>query len=177
MAYRTTQRNCAIFFLIALLLLSCLGCKESLSNGQVADQTVAQVLQFVAAQDSSGLLQFFAPNVQTATPELRDQITAFFTFLQGPVVSVSPAEDSGVGGISTVQNQKVHREIDSAFCLTTNQKTYYIAMLECVRDDADMGNVGLLSLYVIDAENWNRDYVYRGDGRWTPGINVVNEPQ
>ena len=30
----------------------------------------------------------------------------------------------------------------------------------------------LLSVYIIQAEDWEEDYVYRGDGLWTIGISI-----
>ena len=46
-------------------------------------------------------------------------------------------------------------------------------MKECTRDDYNDDNVGMVSMYVIGSENWGKDYVYRGNAEWTPGINIV----
>ena len=50
---------------------------------------------------------------------------------------------------------------------------YYVAIKECTVDESDEANIGILSVYIIEAENWVEDYVYRGDGEWIPGIHIV----
>ena len=50
---------------------------------------------------------------------------------------------------------------------------YYIAIRECTKDDFDNNNVGVISIYIIKSEDWDEDYIYRGDGKWTPGINIM----
>ena len=45
-------------------------------------------------------------------------------------------------------------------------------MKECTKDDFDQDNIGLLSIYIIKSEDWKEDCVYRGDGKWTPGIHI-----
>ena len=57
----------------------------------------------------------------------------------------------------------------------TTKKTYHIAIYQCIRDDSNENNVGIISIYIIDSKYYNEPYVYRGDGNWTPGINIVEK--
>ena len=47
----------------------------------------------------------------------------------------------------------------------------------CAEDNYDDGNLGLYSIYIIRFEDTDTKYTYWGDGNWTPGINVMTEPQ
>ena len=60
-----------------------------------------------------------------------------------------------------------------AFYLETSAQKYYIAIRECTKDDFDNNNVGVISIYIIKSDDWDEDYIYRGDGKWTPGINIM----
>ena len=67
----------------------------------------------------------------------------------------------------------IFKIIQSAFYLETSARKYYIAIRECTKDDFDNNNVGVISIYIIKSEDWDEDYIYRGDGKWTPGINIM----
>ena len=66
----------------------------------------------------------------------------------------------------------MRKEIQYSVTVETTAGKFHIAILECVTDDFDEENVGVTSIYIIKAENWQNDHVYRGDGNWTPGINI-----
>ena len=70
------------------------------------------------------------------------------------------------------EDGKKRKEIQSAFCINTTESTYYIAIKECILDEFDDSNVGVVSIYIIESKNWIDDCVYRGDGKWIPGINI-----
>ncbi|MBQ8276747.1 MAG: DUF5104 domain-containing protein [Clostridia bacterium] len=50
------------------------------------------------------------------------------------------------------------------FTLETTEGTYYIAIKECVQDEFDGNNVGVMSFYIIEEKNWDKDYIYRAGG-------------
>ena len=63
--------------------------------------------------------------------------------------------------------------MQSTFSVETESRKYYLAIRECIDDDFDNKNIGVVSIYIIDAENWKEDYLYRGDGKWSQGINIM----
>ena len=88
------------------------------------------------------------------------------------IVSISDADDAGVGTDYEIETGKISKIIQSAFTCETDLHKYYVAMKECTKDDFDQDNIGLLSIYIIKSEDWKEDGTYGGDGKWTPGINI-----
>ena len=98
----------------------------------------------------------------------------FFAFIHGDIVAFSSASEAGVGTDYRIESGKKRKEIQSAFCISTTENTYYIAIKECIKDEFDDNNIGIMSIYIIESNNWTENYVYRGDGKWIPGINIVD---
>lgn len=94
-------------------------------------------------------------------------------YIYGDVVSYSDAEEMGIGVDTNVEHGKTQKFIQSSFRLVTSEETYFIAIRQCVLDEASKNNEGLISVYIINADDWSHSYVYRGDGVWTAGISIV----
>ena len=61
----------------------------------------------------------------------------------------------------------------STYDIETTQDKYRLAMEIIMTDTTDAGNVGIRSLYIIRFEDdTDQDCAYRGDGAYTPGINI-----
>jgi hypothetical protein len=76
---------------------------------------------------------------------------------------------------STTKNSDgkiIQRYVNSSFKVATSSCSYYIAFRWCDRDNNDIYNTCLWSLYVIKADEYNSDEPYWGDGLWTNGINI-----
>lgn len=165
-------------FVTSTFLLSCsLGgnntnYKEE-SDDAIADKTFDLIISALALQDESLIIDLFAEGIQDEVNDLQEEACDFIKFIHGNIVSVSTALEAGVGTDYKIEDGKMRKEIDSSFCVETTQDTYFIAIKECVNDTFDSRNIGLVSIYVIKSEDWNKDYIYRGDGKWIPGINIV----
>lgn len=161
-----------------LVLTSCSMLGENTVNlyeddQSIADKTFGQVVNTVRLSDADGLKNLFSEAVRYETDSIGNDTLAFIEFIKGDIVSFSAASKTGVGADCKIENGKTHKEIQSAFELQTSEDKYYVAIKECTRDDFDSNNIGVMSIYIIESVNWKQDYIYRGDVKWTFGINIV----
>ena len=142
-------------------------------NAEVANNTFQKIITAVSNRDANAIKKLFSNNVKQQVDDMDEKISELFEFIQGDIISYSDAKDRGVGVSTKTEHGKRRKDIQPCFCLTTSMHTYYFAIRECMVDTFDPNNEGLLSIYIIDADDWTEAYVYRGDSAWTPGINVV----
>ena len=141
------------------------------NDEKIADQTFDKIITAIRLEDDSKIVDMFSNDIQSEADLLQSALM-FFDFIHGDIVSFSSASEAGVGTDYRTENGKKRKEIQSAFCFNTTENTYYIAIKECVKDELDADNIGIVSIYIIESNNWTNDYVYRGDGKWIPGINI-----
>ena len=141
------------------------------NDEKIADQTFDKIITAIRLEDDSKIVDMFSNDIQ-GEADLLQSVLMFFDFIHGDIVSFSSASEAGVGTDYRTENGKKRKEIQSAFCFNTTENTYYIAIKECVKDELDADNIGIVSIYIIESNNWTNDYVYRGDGKWIPGINI-----
>lgn len=142
------------------------------NDEKIADKTFNEIISAIRLKDDSKIVDMFS-NAIKSEDSLSQSALRFVDYIHGDIISFSSAAEAGVGGDYKTENGKKTREIQSAFCINTTESTYYIAIKECIKDEYD-NNIGIMSIYIIEANNWTEDCVYRGDGKWTPGINIVD---
>ena len=178
------KRITKLFFITilipAILVLFITSCKQEnerrnnlfKSNNQIADETFQAIVSAVEERDSTKLTKLFAGNLQGE--ELDSNAQAFIDFISGKIVAYSKAAEYGVGSSRKKDYGRVYKDIQPVFWLETQSDRYYVAIKECTKDNYNVNNVGVISLYIINAKDWQKEYVYGGDGKWTPGINIDN---
>ena len=139
------------------------------SDEKIADETFNKIVSAIQKHDSAQIAELFARSVKNETELLQDT-AMLINCIRGDVVSVSAAAEAGVGADYQKDDGKGRKEIQSSFCLKTTETQYYVAVKECVINDFDDHGVGVIAIHIIESCNWAEDYVYRGDGNWTPGI-------
>lgn len=137
----------------------------------IADKTFGSLMDAVKSKNASKMIDLFTETIQSDA-ELAEQAEQFIAFVEGDIVSYTSAAECGTGVDTEIQDGKTRRVIQPIFTVTTTENKYYVAMKECTQDDGDKSGVGVLSIYIIEDTNWNSDYRYCGDGKWTPGINI-----
>ena len=167
-----------LFVIILLTTICCTACIFDMSifkksNEEIADETFSIVIEAIKSKDQTKLLELFSETVQNEVYDLEENALEFFEFIEGDILSFSKAMELGMITHDSVDYGKRKKEIESRFNLTTTEHIYYFDIKECTRDDYNDDNVGIVSMYVIGSENWGKDYVYRGNAEWTPGINIV----
>ena len=133
-------------------------------NNTIADETFGQILQAIEENDASRIVSLFSPAAQSEQENIHEEAEKLIDFIKGDTVSHTSAEKSGVGARIKKDNGKTHKNIQSSFTLETTEGTYYIAIKECVQDEFDGNNVGVMSFYIIEEKNWDTDYIYRAGG-------------
>lgn len=141
------------------------------TDEKIADRTFNELITAIESKNDSKIVDIFSDTVKKEV-NLSQSALMFLNFIDGDIVSFSSAFDRGIGVDYRIEDDKKIKEIQSAFNISTTEKIYYIAIKECVEDDINNDNVGVLSIYIIESNNWQEDCVYRGDGKWIPGINI-----
>lgn len=166
--------------LLLVLIVTFTSCSNGVINMGIwvdndeknADKTFNEIISAVRSKDASKIVDMF-PNVIKNEDNLSQSALTFVNYIHGEIISFSSAAEAGVGADYRTERGKTRKEIQSSFCINTTESIYYIAIKECIKDEFD-NNVGVISIYIIEANNWTEDYVYRGDGKWTIGINIVD---
>lgn len=166
-----------MLLVLMLGLISCTMGKEDrvvLANNyeETADNTFNEIISAIMLSDKSKIVNMFACSVRSDSM-LSQSAAELFDYIRGDIVSFSAAAEAGVGMNAKIEHGKKQKEIQSSFLIKTTEDTYYIAIKERILDELNH-DVGILSIYIIKSENWVEDYVYRGDGKWTHGINIVD---
>ncbi len=166
-----------MLFILTLILTSCSDVGDGMlfleeDNDKIADETFNEIMSAVKSKDDAKIADMFS-NAIKSNDDLSRSALRFVGFIQGDIISFSTASESGVGEDSRLEDGKRRKEIQSSFCVITTECTYYVAIKECIVDEFDDNNIGVLSLYIIESNNWTEEYVYRGGGKWIPGINIV----
>lgn len=143
-----------------------------ISDESRAQATLEKIVNAVNDNDAEELASLFSNNVLAEKADLLNSANEFIEFIGGEIIAYTNPADYEVGSNSNFHYGKVSKEIIASFTVETAVANYHIAILECVIDDFDEENVGITSMYIISAENWQNDSVYRGGGNWTPGINI-----
>lgn len=141
---------------------------------KVIDSTFDEVVTAIQAQDSTQIAEIFAPSIKSEEKLLQDA-SMLISYIRGDIVSVSSAEGRGVVTHTEKDGGKRKEEIEASFYMETTETSYYVAMKECVINDFDNSGIGVIALHIIEVCNWKEDYIYHGDGSWTPGI-VIEIP-
>ena len=168
------KRIILLFFTLLMLLAfsSCSVIDYPLSDESSAVVTLEVIVHAVNDNDAEALAYLFSYNVLTEKSDLLDTSKDFIEFVGGEIITYSEPADNGISSYEEFEYGKIRKEIQYSVTVETTAGKFHIAILECVTDDFDEENVGVTSIYIIKAENWQNDHVYRGDGNWTPGINI-----
>jgi len=166
------RMHIVMVLIVMIVLSSCAGGADRMflgSDEKIADETFSEIVIAIQNQDSAQIAKMFARSVKSEK-ELQQDASILIDYIRGEVVSVSAATEKGVGADYQKDDGKGRKEIQSSFYLETTQTSYYVAIKECVINDFDNRGVGVIALHIIEVCNWKEEYVYRGDGSWTPGI-------
>ena len=176
------QTTALILAVFCLLTATACGAKSRFGltdNNKIADETFGQILQAIEEEDASRLVSLFSPAAQSEQSNIHEEAAKLIDFIKGDTVSHTSAEKAGVGTNMERDNGKTHENIQPCFTLETTEGTYYIAVKECVLDEFDGNNVGVMSLYIIEEKNWDKDYIYRAGGatEMDLGIHIVTQAE
>ncbi len=141
------------------------------SDNEDADNKLSSFVQCLDSGDKEGIKSFFAQNKISALTDFDESVEELLLYYDGESISferhstgVEEDKDSGI----------VRKWYNMSYDITTDVAIYRMAFYWCAKDTGDEGNVGIESFYIIKSMDDPRypQYTYRGDGLWTPGINI-----
>ncbi len=143
----------------------------------IATETLGQIITAVLEKDEDALKHIFSQQVcEDEENHMDESIAELMDFFQGEVLEIDDS-DPILSEDKTVEYGRRKIEISSAFGVTTSEREYDIAIKQCTENSFEAGGEGVTSLYIVAAENWTVSTVFRGDGNWTPGIQVITEEE
>lgn len=142
------------------------------SNRDQESDLLEELISCIESQDKRALTKYFAPRI-AASDNFDQQCSDLFDFYTGTMESYE-WQAASAHEVASLRNYK---ETKVSYDIFTTETTYRLSVLYCNKDDEDDRNIGILSLYIIHFEDTDPQYSYWGDGNWTPGINVMTEPQ
>ena len=172
------MKRIVIVFVVLLLLIAVSGCGylndfliDPKSGADICDEQMETFLSALEAQDRKRLIALFAPNVLTEAENMTETVDLLYAYYQGNYSSYN--NWNATSSETTRENGSLRIEYYGTYDVTTNMDTYRFAFHYVVEDSFDEGNVGFNSIYVIKMEDDTvADYAYRGDGLYTPGIQI-----
>lgn len=141
------------------------------SDNEDADNKLQAFVQCLDNEDREGIRSLFAQNKTAALTDFDKSVEELLLYYDGESISVerhsTGVEEDKAGGTE-------RKWYNMSYDVTTDAAIYRMAFYWCANDTGDKGNVGIESFYIIkatDDPNYPQ-YTYRGDGLWTPGINI-----
>ena len=135
-----------------------------------AQETIEVVLNAIQGKDKDILKSLFAKTALAQIQLFDDSVEKLFNYYDGFLESY----DDGAGPFveTTKDEGQIFQIMESNFSVKTDQCEYRFAMQYITKGNSD--DIGIISLYVIKTkDDANLDYVYWGDGKFTPGIHVA----
>ena len=144
------------------------------NDSMIANERFEKVIEAIQNKDGDSLKALFSDKVLKETENLDETISELFNYFQGEMLSYNDWSAIGVdGGRNSEGIGRDWKRMRSTYDVKTSQDEYRFAMELITMDSADANNVGIRSLYVIRLEDdSNPKFAYRGDGKYTPGINI-----
>lgn len=138
-----------------------------------ADEIMNQIFDACKERDVQAMKDLFAKTVLNEVDNMENSILALFDFFQGEVESYDDWSGPGVEVGSDFE--RTYNELQTTYDVTTSVRSYRFSAKIYTADTADPdNNVGIHSLYIIKTEDDHTDHAFWGDGRWTPGINILD---
>ncbi len=135
-----------------------------------ADEKFDKVLDACKNQDANALKSLFSKNAINADENIDEDIARIFSIFQGEFVKYDGGKTSSDG---KKYDDFVLILVKSSYDVETTEGNYRFAIADIFEDTSDKNNIGINSLYMVKAENSDTEFTYFGDGKWTPGINIM----
>ena len=141
------------------------------SDNEDADNKLRSFVECLNNEDREGIKSLFTKNKIAEISNFDERIEELLLYYDGEYISVERHST----GVEDDKDSGIERKwYNMSYDVTTDAAIYRMAFYWCAKDTGDQENVGIESFYVIKATDDPRypQYTYRGDGLWTPGINI-----
>ena len=143
------------------------------SDRDKSDALLNEIVSCIEKQEEEALIDLFSPK-QVSEQDMAQQCTELFSFFSGNMVSY---HWNGQEEDSSKHDGEYYKAITLSYDVFTNETQYWFAMKFCTDDTKNEENIGIHSLYIVQLGDTDSEYSYWNDVNWTPGINVMTEPQ
>ncbi len=176
------RKVCLLMLIIMTLLLT--SCSSGDSNmvrdlfkkneRETANERFEALIGAIQNQDRVALKAFFSEKSLKESQNIEETITALFDYFRGDMLSYNDWGGLGsIGGMNEDGTGRYWKCLYATYDVETTQDKYRFAMEYMLLDTADADNVGIRSLYIIRlADDTDPQFAYRGDEKYTPGINI-----
>jgi hypothetical protein len=168
------KRIISLFTMAALLafsVFSLIGCILD-NDASIAKRNLEQLISDIQNEDRDAIKALFSSNKLAEIDNFYESIDELLAYFEGDYVSHVGGGPATLGGKDGSFVYKYHLMSND---ITTTVRVYHIALIWCVTDTADAGNVGIWSLYILDNEDAPIDastISYWGDEDYVPGIHT-----
>ena len=132
-----------------------------------------KIVKSIETKDKELLLSLFSENTQVECHDLEAQAEALFYYCSGKMVSWGKYKGDPYSSTHMDGDGNYQKSLEPSYDINTSEGSYRITFRYMEVDTIDRGNEGLLSLYVIKAEDdTDINCLYGGDGKYTPGIHL-----
>ncbi len=169
---RNILKYCITCLLFIVLGLTLVGCDFAFfdNDNKIVEDKLDSLLNAIETENKDTIHALFAHNKINNISNFDDDIDELLAYYQG---NHSSYRNWGLGTDIDVDSGITKKWFNISYDVTTTTDVYRTAIYWCVQDTGDGANVGIWSLYILKlSEDSNPDYAYRGDGEWTPGIQV-----
>ena len=169
------NKKITIIFLlvITIMLSSCSGGndlhiknKDILLFGEnkVAYKTMKKVVEAIRDQDKDALKSMFSIQALAEADDFDGSMDYLFEFIQGEIESLEIIKGLSIfDGINDDGSGRSWKMIDSIGDIETSEQKYHISIQEVTKHSKEAERIGISSFSIISAEDWNEDYIFRGD--------------
>ena len=172
----------SLLIICSLLLASLTACASSLleddgvnrlynTDNKQADQLFEQIIETLENSDASLLKELFSPNATISAQNIDEEIKALLDFYDGQMTEY---QRYGPASYASKNGSAIVKELIVSYDVTTTIGMYRIAFKFCTHDSLTPANIGLLSIYIIKAEDSDMNFAYWGGDKWNPGITIEN---
>ena len=137
-----------------------------------ADARMEQVFEALKNNNQEAIVLMFSTQALSETDTFYENIEALFQYVEGDILSWE--RTGGYGGrdeknVDGAGNRR--KKTQSRYNITTSEQEYHIAIYEYTIDTANPENVGMYSICIISAEDYQETFfVFWGSGE--AGINI-----
>ena len=138
----------------------------------IADARMEQVFEALKSNDQEAIVAMFSNQALSEADAFYDSLEALLQYVEGSILSWE--RTGGYGGKDEINAEGTgnrRKKTESRYNITTSEQEYHIAIYEYTIDTANPDNVGIYSICIISAEDYQETFfVFWGSGE--AGINI-----
>ena len=173
------MKKIIVFLILILVILSSSSCGPSRINPmelkaerETANSRFENLLDKLESKDIEEVKSLFAESAKQ-TEDFDKWLSMLINYYKGESYNY---DDHGTGPSTskTIKSGRKRIEYVKSYDVYTTEEVYRIFLVDIVHNDFSDEEVGIKSLYIIKYKNDTaQKYIYRGDGKETPGIHIA----